>query len=483
MNPLVVTFFLYLLFMLIVGVVFYRTTGDLSDYILGGRKLGPLVAALSVCASDMSGWLLMGLPGAVYSSGLNQLWITFGLIAGAYLNWRLVARRLRIYTESAGNSLTIPDYLENRFYHHRRSLRVVSAFLILFFFGIYTASGLVAGAILFQKTFGVAYQVALLLGSAVIISYTFLGGFLAVSWTDFFQGSLMFFALLLVPAIVVADLGGPVSTLERLQYRTSFLDLMAGMDGVAVVSLMAWGLGYFGQPHILARFMAIENPARVRRATAVAMGWMVITLYGAVVVGLTGAAYFLESPLQNPETVFISLAKEFFNPWVAGVFLAAVLAAVMSTVDSQLLVCASVISEDFYRAFFRGNASRRELLWVGRASVLLVSLFALLLASDPESSVLRIVAYAWAGLGASFGPVVLLSLYFRKMTSKGALAGMLTGATVVILWKNLSGGIFDLYELLPGFVLATVAIVLVSLADKRPPEVNNRTFALKDEVT
>lgn len=467
--PTLITFLVYLAGMLAVGVIFYRLTGDLSDYILGGRKLGGAVAALSAGASDMSGWLLLGLPGAMYSAGMNQIWIGIGLTVGAYLNWQFVARRLRRYTEHAGDAITLPDYLENRFADGSRVLRVCSALVILIFFTIYTSSGLVGGAILFEKTFGLDYHIAMWVGAIVIVSYTFLGGFLAVSWTDFFQGILMLLALIAVPVMTISHLGGwGEVTAQAARVDAGLLDAFSGMTTLSIVSLMAWGLGYFGQPHILARFMAVKSPDEVPKARLIGMSWMVLSLYGAVFLGFAGIGYFAGAPLENPETVFITLTQALFNPWVAGILLAAILSAIMSTVDSQLLVCSSAITEDFYRAFVRREASQKELIWVGRGAVVAIALLALYLASDPDSRVLSLVAYAWAGFGAAFGPVIILSLFWRRMTRNGALAGMLSGAATVILWKQLEGGLFDIYEILPGFLICTVAVVAVSLLG-RPP--------------
>ncbi len=466
------TIAVYLLAMLALGVVAYRFTNNLKDYILGGRQLGRWVAALSAGASDMSGWLMLGLPGAVYLYGLNQIWIAVGLVAGALLNWRFVARRLRRYTEVAGDALTLPDYFENRFADRSRVLRVASAFVILIFFTIYTSAGLVSGAILFEQVFGLDYHWALAIGAVSILSYTAIGGFLGVCWTDTVQGVMMFFALLIVPAVAISAMGGVEAMIAGADSAgpTGALDVFHDISLIGAVSLMAWGLGYFGQPHILARFMAIRDEAALPGAQLIGMTWMVLALYGAVATGLAGIAYFAAAPLANPETVFLALSQALFSPVIAGVLLAAVLAAVMSTVSSQLLVSSSVIAEDFWKRIFRPDAQARELLRVGRASVIVISAAALLLALDRDSTVLALVAYAWAGFGAAFGPVVILSLFWGRMTRNGALAGMIAGAATVIVWKQLSGGIFDLYEILPGFVVAMLAVVIVSLAGRAPPE-------------
>lgn len=464
--PILITFVGYLVLTMLIGVVAYKATSSLSDYILGGRRLGPGVAALSVGASDMSGWLLLGLPGAVYLSGVNQAWIGIGLVIGAWLNWLFVAKRLRVYTEQANDSLTLPDFLENRLADHSGLIRVISAVTILVFFVFYTASGLVGGAILFEQVFGLSYITALLLGGGVIVAYTFVGGFLAVSWTDFFQGILMLLALIALPWAVMNELGGIDQTLTTLDgMDAAKLDLFHDFSLLSGLSLLAWGLGYFGQPHILARFMAIDSPRSVPLSRRIAMSWMILSLIGSVGVGLAGAVYFVDAPLGNPETVFLALANAVFNPWVAGLLIAAIMSAIMSTIDSQLLVCSSAITEDFYKRWFRPAAHDNELVWVGRFAVLAVAVCSMLIALNPESSVLELVSYAWAGFGAAFGPVIIISLYWSRLTRNGALAGILMGAFTVIGWKQLEGGplgLFDLYEIVPGFIISTLACIFIS---------------------
>jgi len=461
--PLLFTFVAYLLLILVLGIKAYRRTHSLDDYILGGRKLGSVVTALSVGASDMSGWLLLGLPGAIYLAGLSEIWIGIGLVLGAYLNWLFVSRRLRIYSQHANNSLTLPDYFENRFNDRTKILRLVSALVILVFFTFYTASGLVGGAILFENSFGLQYSTALMIGGFIIVAYTFIGGFLAVAWTDAVQAVLMFLALLIAPAVVIISGGGFDAVWQQMQQvNPESTSMFSKMTLLGFLSLIAWGLGYVGQPHILARFMAAENPQKLVSARRIAMGWMVLVLFGSVATGLAGIAYFADSPLDNPETVFIVLSQQLFNPWVAGVITAAILSAIMSTIDSQLLVSSSVISEDFYRVFVRPQATQKELLLVSRAAVIAIALLAMLIASDRESRVLDLVSYAWAGFGAAFGPVIVFSLFWRKMTALSAIVGMVIGAVTVVVWSNLSGGLFDLYEIVPGFAFASLAIVLIS---------------------
>ena len=462
--PLLLTFVAYLILILFLGIKAYRRTHSLDDYILGGRKLGSVVTALSVGASDMSGWLLLGLPGAIYLSGLSEIWIGIGLVLGAYCNWLFVSKRLRIYSAQANNSLTLPDYFENRFNDTTRVLRLVSAFVILLFFTFYTASGLVGGAILFENSFGMQYSTALISGGLIIVGYTFIGGFLAVVWTDAVQAVLMFLALMVAPTVVILSSGGTEAVWQQMQaVNPQSTELFSNMTLIGFLSLIAWGLGYVGQPHILARFMAVENPQKLVAARRIAMVWMVLVLFGSVATGLAGIAYFADNPLKNPETVFIALSQQLFNPWVAGIITAAILSAIMSTVDSQLLVSSSVISEDFYRVFVRPQASEKELLMVSRGAVIAIALLAMVIASDRESRVLDLVSYAWAGFGAAFGPVIVFSLFWRSMTAASAIAGMIVGAVTVVVWSNLAGGLFDLYEIVPGFALASMVIVIITM--------------------
>ena len=480
-TPTIVMFLVYLAVMVVIGFVAWRRTKSFDDYIIGGRSLGPGVTALSAGASDMSGWLMMGLPGAIFLSGVSEAWIAVGLILGAYLNWRFVAGPLRVYTERTGNALTLPDFLTNRFDDRSRILRVFTAVVILVFFAIYCASGVVAGARLFESVFGLTYGQAIWLGASVTVLYTLVGGFLAVSWTDVAQGMMMLFALLLAPILVFMHTGGFDASLDLIRANDPLqLDWFrgGGLGFIGVISLLAWALGYFGQPHILVRFMAAESVHTIPTARRIGMSWMILCLGGALAVGFFGIAYFEAHPdqaapvLANNERIFITLVELLFNPWVAGIILAAILAAVMSTLSSQLLVCSSVLSEDFYRGFFRKQASQAELVWVGRASVLLVSVIAIWMARDPDSRVLGLVSYAWAGFGSAFGPVLLLALFWKRMTRNGAIAGMVTGAVMVIFWKeivvNRMGA--ELYEMVPGFLAGTLAIIVVSLLGRAPSQ-------------
>lgn len=478
------TFAVYFAAVLLIGWFAYRRTRDLSDFILGGRRLGSGVAALSASASDMSGWLLLGLPGLAYASGLGSLWLAGGLLIGTWLNWRLVASRLRVFSFACGNALTLPEYFANRFGGRTRLLRGVAAFFILLFFLIYTSSGLVAGGKLFESVFGLPYVWAVAVGTLSIILYTAIGGFLAVSWTDVLQGLLMAAALVAVPLIALDQAGGAAAAFQAIAATDPrLLDPFSGADGaplglIGIVSLAAWGLGYFGQPHILARFQAIASPNRVGAARRIAVGWVALTLAGATLTGLAGVVV-LDTPLIGDarETVFITLVGLLFHPLMAGILLAAVLAAIMSTADSQLLVSSAAFTEDFYRTLLRRDATPAELVMVGRLAVLVIALLAFGLALDPGALVLDLVAYAWAGFGAAFGPALVLSLYWPRMTGRGALAGILVGGLVVVVWKQLSGGLFDLYEIVPGILLSTLAILAVSAADTREHERMAATFA------
>ncbi len=471
-----VTFILYMLLMLGIGYVAYKRTTNLSDYILGGRNLGPLPSALSAGASDMSGWLLLGLPGAAFASGISASWIAIGLLAGTWLNWLFVARRLRTYSLAAGDSLTIPSYFENRFGDTSRILRVVCALFILLFFLFYTSSGLVAGGKLFNSVFDLPYITAVIVGTVAIVAYTFFGGFLAVSWTDVVQGLLMFAALLLVPIVGINAVGGWDATQAAMEAKgPGFMNMLTDGSGealgfLAILSSVAWGLGYFGQPHILARFKAIRSEDDIPAARRIAVIWSGLGLLGALLVGFVAIGFDFGTPVEDGERAFMMLVDALFHPVISGILLAAILAAIMSTADSQLLVSSSALTEDFYKAIFRKDASQTELVWVGRLAVIGIALVAFLLALDPDSKVLELVSYAWAGFGAAFGPALILSLFWKRMNRVGAIAGIVVGGVTVVIWGNLSGGILDVYEIIPGFIFATIAVVVGSLATPEPSQ-------------
>lgn len=468
-------------FALMVGIGIYawaKTRADSAGYLLAGRNLSPSVTALSAGASDMSGWLLLGLPGALYVGGLVEAWIAIGLTVGAALNWIIVAPRLREQTERLGDALTIPQFLANRFPDSGTTLRVVSAVIIVGFFTVYTASGMVGGGKLFATAFagllpetGLSdYMLGILITAGIVLIYTMIGGFLAVSLTDFVQGMIMMVALVVMPLVILSGHDSTAQLNLSSVPQEGFLSLTQGATFIGVISAVTWGLGYFGQPHIIVRFMAIDRVENVRRAGIIGMSWMVISLLGAVAVGLAGRAYAEANGLvvEDPETIFIILSEILFHPAVTGFLYAALLAAIMSTISAQLLVSSSSLTEDFYRLFLRRNASEREAVNIGRISVALVAAAALVIAADPESEVLGLVANAWAGFGAAFGPLILLALTWDRMTGAGAVAGLVTGAGVVAGWIALGwnaefmGGP-GLYEIVPGFFAAMAAIVVVSL--------------------
>lgn len=490
LNPMYITFALYIVALLGIGAVAYMATRNFGDYILGGRRLGGFVTGLAAGASDMSGWLLMGLPGAIYAAGLVEAWIAIGLTIGAYLNWLFVSGRLRIHTEFNNNALTLPEYFAARFGEYGVLLKIASAAIILLFFTLYSASGVVAGARLFELLFGMDYHTAIWLGAIATIIYTFIGGFLAVSWSDSLQASLMFFALIFTPVAVYLSLGGSEEvnaafTAAAAASGKEFSSLVpAGASAIGLFSAAAWGFGYFGQPHILARFMAAENAKTLVSARRISMTWMILCLAGAVLVGYYGIAYFQEHPDQigvlnnNPERIFMVLSTLLFNPWITGVILSAILAAIMSTLSAQLLVCSSALTEDFYKGFIRPNASQKELVWLGRLMVLAIAVIAIVLAQDPNSQVLGLVSYAWAGFGAAFGPVVIFSVFWKRTTALGALVGMVVGAVVVVCWKYTGSA---LYEIVPGFFACSIALVVVSLMTKVPEEVEKRFEAADAE--
>lgn len=475
--PVILAFVCYLLFMIGIGMYFYGKNRTTDEYFLGGRRLGSWVVSMSAQASDMSGWLLMGLPGAAYLSGISAGWIAIGLAVGTYLNWLFVAKRLRQYTKVADDAITLPQFFKNRFRDRSGMISVVAAVFILVFFLFYTASGFVSCAKLFSSVFGINYYVALVIGAVVVISYTFAGGFFAVCWTDFFQGMLMFFCVLAVPTIAIQSMGGFTPFLDKVEaFNPNFLSMF--VDGatnqpytlMGIISLVAWGLGYFGQPHILIRFMGIESPAAIKKSRRIATVWVLISLTAAVLIGVSGRMYLGDILLEGgaQETVYITMVSNIFHVFIGGIFLSAILAAIMSTADSQLLVTASAITEDFYHNKIRPKASPSELMWVSRICVISVALIAVFIATDQDSTVLGLVSYAWAGFGSAFGPLVLCSLFWKRTNKYGAYAGIIVGGLTSIIWAQLSGGIFDLYEIVPGFFFGLIAIVVVSLLTPAP---------------
>ncbi|MBZ9538628.1 sodium/proline symporter PutP [Modicisalibacter tunisiensis] len=471
----------YFVLMIAIGIYAMRkATSSSEDYMLGGRGLSPKVAALSAGASDMSGWLLLGLPGALFVSGLGSAWIGIGLLVGAFFNWTLVAPRLREQTVHYGNAITIPEFLANRFPTRALSLRTVSAIVIVVFFAVYTASGLVAGGKLFESAFaGVInigglsdYATGVILTLGVVLAYTVVGGFLAVSMTDFVQGCIMMLALVIMPLVVLFGEGGggfsqASQTLNEVD--PNLLSWTSGLTFIGWLSAVTWGLGYFGQPHIIVRFMAIRSLKEVPVARNIGMSWMLISLIGAISLGIFGRAYAVRNGMnvEDPETIFIILADLLFNPLITGFLYAALLAAIMSTISSQLLVSSSSLTEDFYRLFLRKDATDKETVTVGRISVVLVGVVAVIIASDPNSQVLGLVSHAWAGFGAAFGPLIILSLMWSRTNGTGAIAGMIVGAVTVMIWISLGwdasflGGP-GVYEIIPGFIASFIAILVVS---------------------
>lgn len=580
-TEITIMFVAYSALMLFIGFYFYKKNKNAEDYFLGGRSMGPVVSALSAGASDMSGWLLMGLPGALYISGFIEAYIAIGLTIGAALNWIFVAKRLRIYTSVIADSITIPDYFETRFDDDKHILRILCAIVILIFFTLYISSGLVSGAKLFESTFGIEYSYALTTGTLIIVLYTFFGGYKAVCWTDMIQGFLMLAALIIVPIVMLSHLGGYKEALKHintsdmankqiLQIQNAIPNILQNIDSteskeqillliqslkdandktineksikegykeeisvltifdknikntifpkelalkleqslqnndkeslkmllqgitkitfepkerlawfegvslVGVISALAWGLGYFGQPHILVRFMSIRSTKDIPTATIIGISWMVLCLIGSCFIGILGIAYInkFDLSLSDPEKIFIVMSQLLFNPWIAGILLSAILAAIMSTASSQLLVSSSTIAEDFYKRIFKQDASSQMVLNLGKIGVLLVACIAFFISTDRNSSVFSIVTYAWAGFGASFGSVMLFSLFWSRMTRVGAIAGMLTGTIVVVGWKNFMAQ-YGIYEIIPGFFGASIAIIIGSLLTNVRPGTKN----------
>jgi sodium/proline symporter len=470
----------YFAVMLLFGYLAFRRTRDLGDYMLGGRQLPAPVAALSAGAADMSGWLLMGLPGALYLTGLVEVWIAVGLTIGVWCNWYFVAPRLRAYTQVAGDSITIPTFLDRRLHDGRHGLRIASGIIILVFFTFYVSSGMVAAGTFMESTFGIKPWLGILIVGGITLAYTTVGGFLGATWTDVAQGLLMLAALIVVPIMAVIKLGGwsaVTDTLAQIDLATGsqHFSLIQGASILGIISALAWGLGYFGQPHIIVRFMALKTPQAATFGRRVGIVWMVLISLGACASGLIGRAFFAETPLPNQETVFLALSQALFHPLVAGLVLSAVLAAIMSTLSSQLVVCSSALVEDLLKLFRRELPARRE-LWAGRAGVLLVAIAAALLAFTAQDTILSLVSFAWAGFGASFGPVIILSLYWSRLTSWGALAGMVTGAATVVVWGKSALSTW-LYEIVPGFAACLIVAVVVSLATAHVDERITTEFA------
>ncbi|GGA87228.1 osmoregulated proline transporter OpuE [Neiella marina] len=483
---------IYFAAMLLIGLFAYRrSTSDLSEYMLGGRKVSPQVTALSAGASDMSGWMLMGLPGAMFVMGFETIWIALGLLFGAWANYQLVAPRLRVYTKAANDALTLPQFFGERFGKERSLLQITSAIVIILFFTLYTSAGLVAGGKLFQSTFGLDYSFGVILTAAVVVVYTLLGGFLAVSLTDFVQGCIMFAALIVVPLVAYQYFNSGEELLRQsATVIPTFSHMLSDMTTLGLISSLAWGLGYFGQPHIIVRFMAIRSVADIPMARNIGLGWMTVTVVGAVATGLVGVAYVskYQLALNDPETIFILFSEILFNPYISGFLMAAILAAIMSTISSQLLVSSSSLTEDLFGALMHRALTQQQAVNLGRVCVAAVALVASMLALDSNNSVLGLVSNAWAGFGAAFGPLVLLALFWHRMTYAGAIAGIITGAVTVLVWSHLpllaDGQTLSslIYEIIPGFVLATAAIFSVSLLTRSPESQVIHTFKLVQQT-
>lgn len=490
---IVIAFVLYLGMMVFIGIRSMKKTKGSDDYFLGGRGISGPVAAMSAQASDMSGWLLMGLPGSVYALGTGQAWIAVGLGVGTIFNWLFISKPLRAYTIVANNSMTLPEFFGNRYNDKKKILLGVSSVIICIFFLVYTASALASGGKLFNTVFGIDYHIALLIGAAVILAYTFLGGFLAVCQTDFIQGTLMFIGILAVPIIawffVGGDLKGAIADtgVNADHYMSLIYNGDKKYTTVEVLSQLAWGFGYCGMPHILVRFMAIKNNTERKKASGIAIIWVVISLTLAIVIGFVGKA-FLDLEAGKEEVVFIEMIKKVFMDklplaFIGGIFLCGILAAIMSTADSQLLVCSSAVSKDIFKNFVKKDAKDKVVLIVGRITTIVVAALAILIAWDPKSSIMNLVSDAWAGLGSAFGPLVVMSLFWKRTNLPGAIAGLVSGAATVIVWDyaKIIGGktIYEetgIYSLLVGFFISLACIVFVSLITKKPDETVVKTF-------
>lgn len=487
----------YMIMMIIIGVIYSKSTKNNEDYFLGGRNLGGWTAALSAQASDMSGWLLMGLPGSVYLAGTGEVWIAIGLLVGTILNWYIVSARLRKYTIVAGNSLTIPSFFQNRYRDTKGVIKIVSAIIIAVFFTVYTASAFSSGAKLFatlfsgEDNYNSVYLIGLCIAALVILVYTFMGGFKAVCTTDFIQGLLMLVAILAVPIIAYAlltynDGFANALTANGVSNPENYLNFFKNDDGtpvsaVSIISNLAWGLGYFGMPHILIRFMAVKSNSEIKKSRKIAIAWVVISLAASCLIGLVARGYLsTQLDASTSETAFIRTIQQVFSGngiliFIGGIFLCGILAAIMSTADSQLLVTASAVSEDMYKGVIKKDASEKNALRVGKIAVIIVAVVAFFIALDPNSSIMGLVSDAWAGFGSAFGPVVLLALFWKRSNLAGAVSGMAVGALTVIVWDYLplvnGSTIYSatgLYSLIVGFALGFVVNVIVSLVTKKP---------------
>lgn len=500
----ILAFALYLGFMVYIGLRNARQNSSASDFFLGGRKLGPWVTALSAEASDSSAWLLMGLPGLCYLGGFKEtFWTSLGLIVGTYLAWLFIAKQLRKCSIAFGDSITIPEFFSNRFNDKSHVLSIISVIFIIVFFTIYTGSGFVACAKLFRSVFNLNWNVGLLIGFVIILSYTILGGYRAVCTTDFVQGTLIFVAFVVSGIIIVFALDGPKNAINSVQdftqratsgeFGKAMLESFTKNKSYGVmsaISAFSWCLGYFGMPHIIIRFMGIRSNKEIKKARRIGITWMIISYIGTFLIGTLGTAYLLNHGILlgadsgevvlegikvfgkgTEETVFSETILQMFPAFIAGIFLCSILAASMSTADSQLLSASSAIGQDIYKGIIKKNASDKEVLWVSRISVFVIAIVGLLLALNPESSIFGLVSYAWAGFGGTFGPLILLALYWKGTTAIGAICGLILSGITVVVWHNLKGGIFEVYEILPAFIVCLLVTIVVSLCTKKDPEV------------
>lgn len=485
---IIIAFIAYLVFMIVIGAICMKRTKNTEDYFLGGRGLGSWVAALSAQASDMSGWLLMGLPGSIYALGTGQSWIAIGLFLGTVANWLLISKRLRRYTIVADNAMTLPEFFEHRYHDKKKILLTISSVVIVIFFLVYTASALASGGKLFNTVFGVDYHIALTIGAVVILVYTFMGGFLAVCTTDFVQGTLMLIGLLAVPilafAFISTDFAERITSTEVAGGYHNYLSLFMNGDRpytfVEILSQLAWGLGYCGMPHILVRFMAIRSEKEVMKSSVIAISWCFLSLVAACFMGIIGRAYLAPEVLTDTEGVFIQLIERVFTkniaaPFIGGIFLCGILAAIMSTADSQLLVCSSSVSKDIFKNLIKTDVDDKTVLNVSRITVLIVAVLAFLIAWNPNSSIMALVSDAWAGLGSAFGPAVICALFWKRTNLPGTVAGIVSGGLTVLIWDYLPiingqtiGVVTGVYSLLVGFFISLIFIVIVSLGTKEP---------------
>ncbi|NLN42513.1 MAG: sodium/proline symporter PutP [Clostridiales bacterium] len=505
---------LYIAMVIVIGVFYARRASESSDnYLIGGRSLGPWITAMAAEASDMSGWLLMGLPGVAYWCGLSDAaWTAIGLAIGTYLNWLFVAKRLRVYSHVAGNAITIPDFLSNRFKEDKKIILTIAALFILVFFTVYAASCFVTVGKLFSKLFDTKYLYMMIAGAIFVVLYTFVGGFLAESASDFMQGIVMIFALTAVLVFGVSSSGGLKTVIDNAKSIPGFFDFF-GMaqpqvvDGVqqigengqalfgkatsygllSIISTLSWGLGYFGMPHVLLKFMAIKEPSELTMSRRIAAVWVIISLTAAVGIGIIGRILFPTELLtqSQAENIFIIMSMDYFVPFVAGIVMAGILAATISSSDSYLLIAASALSKNIYQGIIKKDASDKEVLIVSRITLLIVALVAVIIALDENSVIFTVVSFAWAGFGATFGPVMLFSLFWKRITRIGAIAGMITGGSMVFIWNLLIrplGGVFDIYELLPAFLLSCIAIVIVSYLTPEESKEIQEVFELAKEL-